>query len=307
MPAPLFQCVPNLSEGRRKNLIDRIVQEAQDPQVELVHRTSDIDHNRTVLTFLGSPAGLVRALERLVDRAFDLLDLRDHHGVHPRLGLVDVIPFVPIENATLEDAAALARTVARALSSRAPVFLYECAATSNDRKDLAAHRRGGLIGLAARIEEQHWLPDFGSASFDPRHGVLLVGARAPLIAFNVDLDSPDPAAAQRIAKRIRQSSPGGLPGVKALGLALPSRALSQVSMNIVAPETTSLYSIVARIRREARTEDVRIVGSELIGLMPREATLFALREALQLPELSAERVLEHHLSRPTLRQDPPSD
>ena len=291
-----FLCVPNLSEGRRDDLIDQLVLASRDPEVRLLDRTSLPDHHRTALTLLVSSDGLVQSITALVHAAFDRLDLRLLQGVHPRLGVVDVVPFVPLAGVSMRDAVQLARRLAAQLADAAPVFLYERAAPRPERRELAAHRRGGLPKLIERMRDGSWPPDHGAATVDPARGVLVIGARGPLIAFNVDLDAADPAAARRIASRIRQSAPGGLRGVKALGLALPTRGVSQVSMNVVDPSATSLLRIVERIREEARREGVELLASELIGLMPEQAALGALSEALGLPGLGLDKIVEHHLA-----------
>lgn len=313
--SPSLLCIPNFSEGRRESLVDEIIGaldlgECDDEPVHgsarLLHRTSDIDHDRTVLTLLGSARQLVDAVDRLAQAVVERIDLREQQGVHPRVGALDVVPFVPLGTATLADAVAAAHQAGERLARRAPVFFYEAAASNVERRDLAAHRRGGLDVLLQRVADGSWLPDLGPHQVDPRVGVMLVGARGPLIAFNVELDTSDVRLARRIAKRIRQSAVGGLPGIKALGVALPSRGITQVSVNVVSPESTSLFTLVQRIRAEAKREGARVIGSELIGLMGRDAALAALAEALGLDSFGPERLVESHLeasSKPSREPD----
>ncbi len=293
--APL-ECVPNLSEGRRMDVVARLAAAAAGPGVQLLDVTSDPDHNRTVLTLAGEPEALVAGLLALYEVALRDIDLRRHQGVHPRIGAVDVVPFVPLAGTPMTVAADTARLLARQVASRfdLPVFLYEEAAAHPGRRALADIRRGGFEGLAAKLADPLWAPDLGPAHPHPTAGATVIGARFFLIACNALLDTADAAVARAIAAAVRESG-GGLPAVRALGFYLPSRGCSQVSMNLVDFRRTSLATLFARLHQEAAARDARIAAGELIGLLPREAALDLVRETLRLPSLPADRLLEERL------------
>lgn len=293
----LLECVPNLSEGRRPEVIVRLAAAASGPGVRLLDVSSDPDHNRTVLTLAGPPEGLHLSLLSLYEAALAEIDLTRHDGVHPRVGAVDVTPFVPLGDTPMEVAVAAAERLGRAVAERfgLPVYLYERAARTPERQRLAVLRRGQFEGFPAKMADPAWAPDFGPARVHPTAGVTVVGARFFLIAFNAVLDTGDVEVARAVARRVRESS-GGLPAVRALGFYLARRGRAQVSMNLVDYRQTPVLAALDRVRCEAEVLGARVVETELIGLIPEEAVLGVARDALQLPELPPGRVLERGLT-----------
>lgn len=272
--AKLFECVPNISEGRRAEVIASIGQmAASTPGVTLVDTQSDPSHNRSVYTLVGTGDAVVEAALRLAGGAVQNIDLRTHTGEHPRMGAVDVIPFIPLDGAAMDDAVLLARRCAQGLWERyrVPSYFYENAATRPERRDLAAVRKGQFESLLTAIKEPDRRPDVGEAEVHPSAGVTAVGARDFLIAFNVNLATSDLKLAERIAVAVRQRS-GGLVGIKALGFALPDNAV-QVSMNVVDVAAIPLYRVTELIRAEAAAAGVSIRNCELVGLAPLSAIL----------------------------------
>lgn len=271
-------------------VVDAIAAAIQQPGVHLLHRTSDWDHNRSVLTVAGEPEAVLAGLFRAVAVAAERIDLRRQRGVHPRLGATDVVPLVPLEGVTLEACVVLARRLGAAIGDELglPVYFYEAAATRPERRNLADVRSGEYERLVEEIHLPRRRPDCGPALVGPA-GAVIVGARPFLIAFNVFLKSSDPTIAKRIARTIRESN-GGLPAVRALGLLVDDQA--QVSMNLTDFHITPPHAVVARIAEEARLLGVEIDRSELIGLLPQEALLAAAAHALGLPALGADRVVE---------------
>jgi glutamate formiminotransferase / 5-formyltetrahydrofolate cyclo-ligase len=293
-----LECVPNLSEGRRPEVVARLAAAVSAPPgVRLLDVSSDPDHNRTVLTLAGDADGLHAALLALYETALAEIDLNRHQGVHPRVGAVDVVPFVPLGDTPMAAAVAAAETLATEVARRfgLPVYLYERAARHPGRTALADIRRGGFEGFAAKIGEAAWVPDFGPARVHPTAGVTVIGARFFLIAFNAVLATPDVAVARVIARRVRESG-GGLPAVRAMGVYLASRDRAQVSMNLVDYRRTPVLRALDRVREEAAALGTRVVESEVIGLIPEAAALGVVREALQLAGLPP--VLEERLRGP---------
>jgi len=291
----IVACVPNFSEGRNQATVQALVAAVKSvPHVWLLDESMDADHHRAVLTFVGSPEGVIEAAWRAIRRATELIDLRKHEGVHPRVGATDVVPFVPVRGVTIEDCVRLARQLGQRVGQELgiPVFLYERAATRPEHAPLETIRRGGLEGLRFRMQsDAHWLPDFGPPHVHLTAGAIVIGARPPLIAFNVNLRSQDVGIARAIAKAIRQSC-GGYPCVKAIGVELASRGLVQVSMNLTDYHVTSLYSAFQIVKAEAAKRGVEVMGSELIGLVPQAALEQAAAESLQLEGFDGTRVLE---------------
>jgi glutamate formiminotransferase len=272
--AKLFECVPNISEGRRADVIASIGEAAAStPDVTLVDTQSDASHNRSVYTFVGTGDGVVEAALRLAGGAVEHIDLRSHTGEHPRMGAIDVIPFIPLDGASMDDAVLLARRCAQGLWERyrVPSYFYEHAATRPERRDLAAVRKGQFEGLLTAATQPDRRPDVGEPSLHPTAGATAVGARDFLIAFNVNLDTADLKLAERIALAVRQRS-GGLVGIKALGFALPDNAV-QVSMNVVNVQAIPLYRVTELIRTLAAAAGVGVRSCELVGLAPIAAIL----------------------------------
>jgi glutamate formiminotransferase len=292
-----LECVPNVSEGRHPEVVARLAGAAASvPGVRLLDISSDPDHNRSVLTLAGDADGLHASLLALYEAALAEIDLTRHQGVHPRVGAVDVAPFVPLGDTPMEAAVVAAERLAAAVAARfgLPVYLYERAARRPERRLLSEIRGGGFEGFPAKIADPAWLPDHGPARVHPTGGVTVIGARFFLIAFNVVLDTADVGIARAIARRVRESG-GGLPAVRALGVYLASRGRAQVSMNLVDYRRTPVWTAFERVRREAEALGTRVVESEVIGLVPEEAALGVVRDALQLPGFTPGSVLEGRL------------
>lgn len=287
------ECVPNFSEGRRADVIAALVAAVASVPVALLDVSSDPDHNRTVITFAGEPEPVAEAMFRAARAAAERIDLTQHAGVHPRMGAVDVIPFVPLREISLAECAVLARTLGQRVGDELgiPVYLYEAAALRPERVNLADVRRGGYEALLAEITTPAHTPDFGPARIGTA-GAVAVGARGPLIAFNAYLNTSDVTVAQAIALAIRESG-GGLPQLKALGLLVGGRA--QVSMNVIDFRRTSLFTIMAALRAAAERQGVAITQTELVGLVPQAALLDFALAGLQLPPETRSRVLEQRL------------
>jgi glutamate formiminotransferase / 5-formyltetrahydrofolate cyclo-ligase len=296
--AKLVECIPNFSEGRRPEVIEALVATIKAvPGVILLDYSADPSHNRSVFTFVGTPEGAREAAFGAARKAVELIDMTSHKGEHPRMGAVDVIPFVPVKNMSMEECVTLSREVGARIAAElaVPVFLYEEAASTPQRRNLADIRRGQFEGMAAKIALPEWQPDYGKNAVHPTAGVVAVGARMPLVAYNINLDTSDLNIAKEIAKVIRESS-GGLKFVKAIGVMLEDRNLAQVSINMTNFEKTPLYRVFELVRIEARRYGVGIVGSEIVGLTPADALIDSAKYYLQLEEFSAEKqVLENHL------------
>jgi len=293
----VIECVPNVSEGRDRAALDRFVDTVAASGCRVLDLHVDPDHNRSVLTFVGGEAPLFDGALALAREATDRIDLRAQRGVHPRMGAVDVIPFVPMNDATMEDCIRLARRVGRAIGGKLaiPVFLYGEAASSDERRNLAEVRRGQFEGLAAKLDRPEWTPDFGPGRPHPTAGAVAVGARGFLVAFNVVLKTGDLTIGRRIARAVREAN-GGLKGVKALGLPLASRGLVQVSMNLTDVGATSLLAAYERVEREAAARGASVVDSEVVGLVPRAALGGATTECLRLGRELEDVVLENRLA-----------
>lgn len=291
----LVECVPNISEGRDRRVIDEIVNAVREVEdISVLGIDPDADHNRTVITFVGSREAVKRATLRLVERAVARIDLNRHRGEHPRMGAVDVIPFVPIQGVMIADCVVSAEEVGKEISQRyrIPVYLYDEAARDPRRRNLAEIRRGEFEEFAAKIERPEWVPDFGEPKIHPTAGVTAVGAHSiPLIAFNVNLGTQDVQIAKRIARAVRGSN-GGLKDVKALGFNLKEKGMVQVSMNLTNHRNTPLFRVFELIKREAARYGVPIIESEIVGLVPQEALNQVARDYLQLDHLEDEMILE---------------
>lgn len=293
MPRPLVECVPNFSEGRRPEILARLADAVRRvPGVRLLDVSADPDHNRAVFTMVGNPEAVYDAAFGSAAEAVAALDLRTHQGVHPRIGVVDVVPFVPLYGASLSECVALARRLGEALAARfaLPVYLYAAAASDPARRTLAAIRRSGFEWLRAAITAPDRRPDFGPARVHPTAGAVAVGARDILIAMNVDLDSTNLAAARKIARAVRESS-GGLPAVQAMGVPLPSRGRVQVSMNLLDYRRTPPAAAFERVRKEAAGLGIAVAAGELIGCAPAEALPPDPIQTLRLRTLRPEQIL----------------
>jgi glutamate formiminotransferase / 5-formyltetrahydrofolate cyclo-ligase len=297
---PIIECVPNVSEGRRQDVVQRLVHAVQSVGgIRVLDSSSDASHNRSVLTLAGEAAPLKAAVLSLVGAAVEHIDLRQHRGEHPRLGAVDVVPFVPIDGVTMAECVALARDTAAEVASRfeIPVFLYEEAATTPARRNLEDVRRGEFEGLAAKMAGPDWAPDFGPTRPHPTAGAIVIGARMPLIAYNINLATNRLDVAKKIASAIRHSS-GGFRYVKAMGIALEARGIVQVSINLTNHEKTPMYRVFDTVRREAERYGVAVLESEIIGLTPQAALVAAAEHYLQLARFSPAQILENRLREP---------
>lgn len=296
--AKLVECIPNISEGRRTDVIEGVVDQVrQTPGVTLLDYSSDTSHNRTVITFLGSPEGVENAAIALAKKAAELIDLTKHQGEHPRMGAVDVVPFVPVKDITKEECVALSKQVGRRIWEEAgmPVFLYEDSASAPHRVNLASVRKGQFEGMAEKVLQPEWEPDFGGRTVHPTAGVVAVGARMPLIAYNINLSTSDLSIASSIAKIIRRSN-GGFDCVKALGVMLEERNIAQVSINMTDFNRTPLYRVVELVKAEARRWGVTVVGTEVVGLTPMDALIDAAEYYLQIENFDKKKqVLENYI------------
>ena len=293
----IIECVPNVSEGRDTGSIEAIAAAVRSvPGVRLLDVSSDASHNRSVLTFVGDAPAVRAGVSALFRAAVERIDLRRHKGEHPRMGAVDVVPFIPIRGSSVEECVALSRDAGAAIAKDfgVPVYLYEDSASSDLRRNLAEIRKGQFEGFAEKMKDPRWAPDFGPAEPHPSAGVVAVGARAFLIAYNINLATRDLAIADRIAKSIRHLS-GGFRYVKAMGVELADRGIVQVSINMTNFKKTPLHRVFECVRSEAERHGVAIVGSEIVGLSPAEALYAAAEHYLRLEGFSAEQVLETKL------------
>lgn len=299
VPRPLIECVPNLSEGRDQQTIQALANVIEThPGVALLHVDSDADHHRTVITFAGAPASVGEAAFQLTKAAVEQIDLTQHQGVHPRMGALDVLPFVPLDSATMDDCVRLAHQVGERIGQELnlPVYLYESAATRPERQNLASVRKGQFEHFSEKIQHPDWLPDYGPAELHPTAGAIAVGARPVLIAFNVNLNTDDPAIARKIAKRIRHSG-GGLPHVKALGFPLAQQGKVQVSMNMTDYRITSLFQVFDQIAQMAGQFGITVAESEIVGLAPQQALLDTATTLLKLASFDPAQILESQIER----------
>ncbi len=290
----IVQCVPNFSEGRDLKKIEKIVEpfRAKDG-VKLLDYQNDEDHNRAVVTVVGAPEPLKEAIVEAIGVAIEVIDMRQHQGQHPRMGATDVVPFIPVKNVTPQEAVEISKDVASQVADKysLPVFLYEKSAGKPERQNLATIRKGQFEGMAEKIRLAEWKPDYGPAEIHPSAGVTAIGARMPLVAYNVNLDTGNFDIADRIAKQVRHLS-GGLRYCKGIGIELKDRGIVQVSMNMTDYTKTALYRVFELIKIEARRYGVNVVGSEIIGLVPMEALIDSAAYYLRLEDFSMEQVLE---------------
>jgi len=293
---PIIECVPNVSEGRRLDVVAAMVDAVRRTGVRVLDQSSDASHNRSVLTLAGDAPSLTAGILALFGAAVAAIDLRRHQGEHPRVGAVDVVPFIPIDGVTMAECVALAKDVGRTVAAEfgVPVFLYEEASDNPARKNLEDIRRGQFEGLAAKMAQPGWEPDFGPATPHPSAGASVIGARMPLIAYNINLNTDRLDVAKKIASAIRQSS-GGLRYVKAMGVRLDDRNLAQVSINLTNFEKTPIFRVFEMVKREADRYGVAILESEIVGLVPSAALVSAAEFYLQLERFDRGQILEEKL------------
>jgi glutamate formiminotransferase len=293
----IIECVPNFSEGRNTEKIEKILDVFRGKKgVKLLDYSSDDNHNRTVVTIVGEPEEIKRVMVEAIGKAVELIDLNYHQGQHPRMGAVDVVPFIPVRNVTVEEADKLAKDVAKEAAEKynLPFFLYEKSASAPHRENLANVRKGQFEGMKEKMKDELWKPDFGPDTIHPTAGVTAIGARMPLIAFNVNLATFDIEVANRIAKQVRHIS-GGFRYVKAIGVELHDRGLVQVSMNLTDYTKTSIYRVFETIKMEAARYGVNVVGSEIVGLIPMQALVDTAEYYLRLENFKYDQILETRL------------
>lgn len=289
----IIECVPNISEGRRKEVVEEIIGNLKKLEVKLLDYSSDEDHNRTVITFVGGSENVVNAAVQVARDAVRLIDLRSHKGAHPRMGAVDVIPFIPVKNVTMRDCIEISKRVGKIIGEElgVPVYLYAESAKKEARRLLPEIRRGEFEGFFEKIKDPEWTPDYGPQEVNPTAGVTAVGAREFLIAYNINLSTKDISIAKKIARSIRESS-GGLRYIQAREMPLNEKGCIQVSINILNYKKAPIYRIFEIVKMEADRFGVSVLESELVGLMPMKAALDSLSFYLQFPELNEDQILE---------------
>lgn len=292
----LLECVPNISEGRDSQKIARIAEAiTQHPKVKLLNISSDRDHHRSVFTFVGEPEAVKEAAFSFALKAIELIDMREHRGEHPRLGAVDVVPFIPIYGVEMKEAVKIAREFGKELGAQGiPIFFYEEAASRAERKELPSIRKGEYERLAEKLKDPEWKPDEGPAEFNSKSGATVVGARFPLVAYNVNLKSEDLNFAKEIAKKVRFKD-GGFPHVRAMGVSLKEKGMVQVSMNLTNYQVTNLPKVYDFISTEALRRGVEVAGSEIVGLVPLAVLEGIVQHYLKYPEFSIRQVIEQRI------------
>lgn len=290
----IMECVPNFSEGRDKQKVEKIADCFRGKDgVKLLDYSSDADHNRSVITVVGEPEALKAAVIEAIDKAVELIDMTQHYGQHPRMGAVDVVPFIPIKNVTMDEAIAMSKEVGAVVGEKynLPVFLYEKSASAPHRENLAAVRKGEYEGMAEKVTQPDWKPDFGPAQRNETAGAVAIGARMPLVAYNVNLNTANLEIATAIAKKVRFIG-GGLRYCKGMGVELKERGIVQVSMNLTDYTKTAIYRAHEMVRMEAQRYGVTIAGSEIIGLVPMMALVDCAEYYLGIENFKAEQILE---------------
>lgn len=293
----IVECIPNFSEGRNKEIIEKVVDTLRGREgVKLLDYSSDSDHNRTVVTFIGEPESVENAILSMAKAVYENIDMTVHKGGHPRMGALDVVPFVPVSGVTMEECIDLANRVGKKIGENfnIPVYLYEDAARNSERQNLANIRKGQYEGFFEKIKKSGWEPDYGPREVNVKGGCTVVGARVPLVAFNVNLGTDNLDIANNIAKVVRHIG-GGLRFVKAMGVKLEDRNIVQVSMNLVNYEKTSVYRTFEMVKMEAKRYGVSVIGSEVIGLVPMAALIQSAEYYLQIENFSMDQVLEKRI------------
>lgn len=293
----IVECVPNFSEGRDLEKIEKIVNCFRAKEgVKLLDYSPDKDHNRCVVTVVGEPEALKNAVVEFIGKAIELIDMTKHEGQHPRMGAVDVVPFIPIRNVTIEEADILAKDVAKEASEKfgQPFFLYEKSASAPHRENLAAIRKGQFEGMEEKMKDDMWKPDFGPTTIHPTGGATVIGARMPLVAYNINLGTSDLAIADKIAKQVRHIG-GGFRYVKAMGVMLEDRNVAQVSMNLTDYTKSAIYRVFETVKMEAQRYGVNVIGSEVVGLVPMQALVDCAEYYLRIENFSMDQVLETRL------------
>ncbi len=292
----ILECVPNISEGTDLELIEQVVEQVRQVEgVKVLDYSSDADHNRSVLTYLGQPEAVLRATKAMALKALELIDMSQHRGSHPRMGAVDVVPFIPIRGVETDEAVEIARQFGRFLGERGvPVYYYEDAATRPERVNLAQIRQGQYEALPEKLKDPAWTPDEGPAEFNPKAGATVTGVRFPLIAFNVNLRTTELPIADRIAKAVRHIS-GGYRYVKAMGVALEEQGMVQVSMNLTNYTKTPLPRVLETVRLEAARHGVSIAGTEIVGALPLGALEEIMKHYVQAHDFQLSQVIEYSL------------
>lgn len=294
----ILECVPNFSEGRNLEKIEKIVEPFRGKKgVRLLDYQNDEDHNRSVVTVIGEPEILKTSVIECIGIAIDLIDMQTHTGQHPRMGAIDVVPFIPVQDISMQEAIEFSKAVAEEVADtyNLPIFLYEKSAEKPERQNLAAIRKGQFEGMAEKIKQPQWAPDYGPLQIHPTAGVTAMGARMPLVAFNVNLNTKQIEIADQIAKKVRHIS-GGLRYCKGIGIELKDRGIVQVSLNMTDYTQTALYRVFELIKIEARRYGVNVVSSEIIGLVPMEALIDCAAYYLGLEDFSMQQVLEARMN-----------
>ncbi len=293
----IIECVPNFSEGRNLDKIERIVESFRGKKgVKLLDYSNDEDHNRCVVTVVGEPEEIKKAVLQAIDKAVELIDLTKHKGQHPRMGAVDVIPFIPIRNVTVEEADKLAKEIAEEASRKhnLPFFLYEKSSSSLKRSNLAKIRKGQFEKMSEKMKDDEWKPDFGPDKAHPTAGATAIGARMPLVAYNINLDTENLDIANKIARQIRHIN-GGFRYCKAIGIELEDRKIVQVSMNLTDYTKTAIYRVFETVKMECKRYGINVIGSEIIGLIPMAALIDTAEYYLGLEDFKIDQVLETRL------------
>lgn len=294
----LVQCVPNFSEGRNKETLELILDEIRSiDSVKLLDYSMDKDHNRSVVTFIGSPEGVLEAAYQATKKASEVINMTEHHGEHPRMGATDVIPLIPISDITMDECIELSRSLGQRIGSELgiSVYLYEKSASSSTRENLAEVRKGQYEGMNEKLKQDGWNPDFGPSELNVKAGVTAIGARMPLVAYNINLATNNLEIAKKIAKAIRAKT-GGFTYCKALGIEITERDIVQVSINMVDYTKTPLFRVFDTVEREASRYGVNVLGSEIIGLVPMEALIDAADYYLRLEGFNKSQILEKRMA-----------